>query len=233
MIKNKNKLISGKKQVYKKGTCKEKESRKDIFVCHMKKILIMEKIRYYLFLIISMFILSIYVALSADGIVPVIETSLVCFMLIGCLVIPLLFVIIHYIVNKDIRNGIWVSVAELYEIKEEYNRFWSIKECIKNYKHIVNNQEINDVSMNINVIEAAIERDNTFSILTPILITVFTAVFIENDRVILEPFIYLLIIALIFTFLIDLGFQLPKNAFIKKVVINIREELDIGNAKKR
>lgn len=220
----KKRTVVVKKQVYK-----EQVNWKDKLITCINRMIIMEKSRYFLFFVMSMLFLSTYIALSADDIVPIIDTNIVCFMLLGCLVIPLPIVVIHYIINKDIRNGLWIRVMELYEIKEEYNRFVGIKECIKNYKYTVNNKEIKDVLTNINVIEASIERDNTFSVLAPIFLTVFTVIFIDNNKFSFDILVLLPIIALIFLAIIELINQLPKNAFIKKVVASIREDIKVEN----
>lgn len=189
----------------------------------------MERTKYLLFLFGIMFISFIHLGLSVEGTVPVLGIKNLILILIGWVVFPLVIVVIHYIFSKEIRNGLWISLMEQYEILEDYKRFVGIKDCVKNYKYTIDNQETEDVLTNVNVVEAIIEREKTYSVLVPILITTVTALFIENEIFANNIILILLFSLLILVLLKELISQLPKYAFIKKVVASIREEIKVGN----
>lgn len=125
------------------------------------------------------------------------------------------------VTNPEIINSLCYKVIEKCQIKEQYKRYLEIKECIETYN---NSEEKCDLETNIAVIEAAIEYDQAHSIVVPIFITATTAIFFENGQIpvlsIGGSFLAILMILLIMA----LVKQIPRNAFIKKVVEKIKEE---------
>lgn len=194
---------------------------------HLKKLWIMERSRYIFLYSIIMMISFICIDFTAQNIIEgriSSKVAMVCTFFMWY-VVPLLIVIGHYCYQKDIRDGLWVSVMEQCLIKEDYKKFSEIKKCIKNYIPVDDEQGAPDIITNINVVEAAIEREKTQSIIAPISITAYMALFFEDNSISLGIGFSLFLILGVMVILLELSEAMPRNAFIKKVVTSMKEEM--------
>ena len=127
----------------------------------------------------------------------------------------------EYKKKEDITNGICFRVLEKCEVKEQYKRYTEIKKCIETYK---NADGICDLNSNIGVIEAAIEHDQARSVIYPVFITIISVFFYETDMISINSILGLFLVTIIVLSMLELVRQIPRNAFIKKVIENIKEE---------
>ena len=190
----------------------------------IKRFLVYERIK-----LIEIYLCSIYVGiflyeiLSLNYLEYIVKYSIeILLILFGASVfLSFLVAIIHYCMNQKLVNGICFKVLEEYKFREQYERFLAIKKCIKTFTY---NSEKCDVKTNISVIEAAIEHDQAYSVLFPILTTIISVLFFEKDIFSITSPILWLITSLLVVSSVNLLYQIPRNAFIKKVIENIKEE---------
>lgn len=140
---------------------------------------------------------------------------------VGAIVVALLFVLYDYHKKKGIMNGICFIVLQKYKIKEQYERFVTIKQCIETFEDEDGNC---DIWMNVNVIQASIERDQAYSVVYPLMITIVTALFIDKEIIPVTSPLSMILITLVAFAVIELVMIIPRNAFIKRVVECIKKE---------
>ena len=80
------------------------------------------------------------------------------------------------------------------------------------------------MNSNIGVIEAAIEHDQARSVIYPVFITIISVFFYETDMISINSILGLFLVTIIVLSMLELVRQIPRNAFIKKVIENIKEE---------
>lgn len=219
--KNKKKQKS-KQQVIKnvsKQLIKREFSFKEVikFFCLRKTLLITY---FIVILYVGAFVLYVLKHMNIDTIVKNMDIFIVLLILVSLLG-SMGLTVMDLLIHPEIMNSLCYKVIEKCQIREQYQRYLEIKECIERHN---NSKGECDLETNIAVIEAAIEYDQAHSIVVPIFITATTAIFFENGQIpvlsIGGSFLAILMILLIMA----LVKQIPRNAFIKKVVEKIKEE---------
>lgn len=131
---------------------------------------------------------------------------------------------------QQIKDSLCFKILEKCQEMEQYQRFLDIKECITTYEKTDGEC---DVETNIAVVEAAIEHDQAFAIVVPILITVLTAIFFEPGEISVLSLYGSYIAILMCLIVIELVKEITRNAFIKKVVEKVKEEQKLEKKKKK
>lgn len=219
--KNKKKQRS-KRQVTKnvsKQVIQKEFSYKEVmkFFCLRKTLLITY---FIVILYVGAFVLYVLKHINIDIIAKNMDIFVV-LLLLASLLGSTVLTVMDLIIHPEIINSLCYKVVEKCQIREQYQRYLEIKECIETHN---NSKGECDLETNIAVIEAAIEHDQAHSIVVPIFITATTAIFFENEQISVlsvgGSFLAILMILLIMA----LVKQIPRNAFIKKVVEKIKEE---------
>lgn len=172
------------------------------------------------------YVITIYTLIAigyfvSDLIIEYISARMEIFIIFSLtIIISFVVSLIDYIKRKEVAKGICYQVLEKCAIRDQYERFLAIKKCIETYKR---HGKCN-IRRNIYVIEASIERDQAYTVVFPLIITIVTALFIEKEIIsILSP-----VSLMLFSFLVlsvkEIITIIPRNAFIKKVVECIRKE---------
>lgn len=173
------------------------------------------------------YVILIYTLITVDDVVrsTYIEQGIyiknytgLCFVI--SIILAFIISLVDYALRKKIIEGICFQVIEEYSIKEQYERFLAIKKCIERFKY----QNRCNLKRNVYVIEAAIERDQTYSIVFPLMITILTTLFIEKEIIPITSPIAMIMITLLVLVVLDIIFIIPRNAFIKKVIECIKKE---------
>lgn len=128
--------------------------------------------------------------------------------------------LLDYIKRKEIAKGICFQVIEKYGIRDQYERFLAVKKCIESFEK---NGKRN-IRRNVYVIEASIERDQAYSVVFPLIITITTAIFIEKELISITSPVSMIMITLVALSVVEIVSIIPRNAFIKKVVECIKKE---------
>lgn len=179
-------------------------------------------------ILILSYILIIYTIIAIDSFTGVISKQTgkkiivyIILMFAITFVFSLFIAFIDYRKKKELTKGICFKVLEKYEIKEQYARFLAIKKCIENYK--IEGKKCN-IKENVYVIEASIERDQAYSVVFPLMMTIIIALFIDKETIPMYSPIWMIMISLMAFAVIELVHIIPRNAFIKKVVEYIKKE---------
>lgn len=136
------------------------------------------------------------------------------------ILLSIIISIIDYTKRKETVTGLCFQVVKKYRIRDQYERFLAIKKCIETYEKY----NKHNVKRNIYVVEASLERDQAYSVVFPILITVITAIFVEKEILpITSPFTMFLITVVILS-VVEIVCIIPRNAFIKKVLEYTKKE---------
>lgn len=188
----------------------------------MKKILSLEKNVFFV-----AYLIALYVLITIDFVVSdryleqgIYRSLHIWETFVISIILALIISVFHYIKHKKTYQGICFQVIEKYAIKDQYERFMAIKECIEKYEYLGKR----NLKRNVYVIEASIERDQTYSVVFPIMITVVSALFIEKEIIPITSPVVMLLISLLVLKVVEMLSIIPRNAFIKKVVECIKNE---------
>ena len=176
------------------------------------------------------YIIVIYMIITLDNIAFMKNEKYVpinvILMYIVSILVAFIVALIDYHRRKEIIDGICFQVIEKYKIKDQYERFLAIKFCIETYE---TKEKQHNVEMNVNVIEASIERDQAYSVAYPLMITITTALFIDKEIIPVTSPLSMVLLTLLALAVIELVMIIPRNAFIKKVVESIKREKNLLN----
>lgn len=139
-------------------------------------------------------------------------------MVLVAIVLTFGIIVYGYLNNKDYFKRLYVKVCIEYKIRDEYKNYSEIKKIIETY---MLEGQLN-VKQNIAVIESAIEKEKAFNIFNSALLTICGAiigvVYGENIFINLQMMI---IYVLLFLMYYVVGSNIPRSAFIRKVIDSI------------
>lgn len=125
----------------------------------------------------------------------------------------------HKVTDQNI-NGLCYQVLIKCEIKDQYDRFIAVKECVETYEHEAGKCNKNT---NLRVVTAAIEFDQAQCIVMPIMLTGIAFVIPNSENGLM---LRMMIGAPLLFALCELMYVIPRNAFIKRVIESINEEIN-------
>ena len=120
--------------------------------------------------------------------------------------------------NNDYFEQLYVKACMGYKIRDEYKNYIEIRETILTYQF---NGQLN-IKQNIEVLQAAIEKDKAYSLICSALLTVYGVMFgvIYGHDELMNMQMIIVYLILFLTYM-EASRRIPKNTFIKKVADGI------------